>query len=217
MKNIFKALAKFQQECPVIIKSTPGFGYNYADLPAIYFIIMPLLKGNGLGFTQLLEGEGIVTILFHVESGEELRSTTIIPQNIQLAKMNTYQVMGSAYSYYRRYALSSMLGIITDKDTDAHSEEVEEVQQPVKKQPPKQVQATSDSCPKCGAGMKISQAGKPYCSKLCWKNEESQPNGRPSYPDQPDLQQTVDEAFAPPAPQQRPDPQEINLEDIPFN
>ena len=26
-----------------------------------------------------------------------------------------------------------------------------------------------DKCPICGADMKISQAGKPYCSALCWK------------------------------------------------
>lgn len=24
-------------------------------------------------------------------------------------------------------------------------------------------------CPKCDAPMKLSKAGKPYCSKLCWK------------------------------------------------
>lgn len=25
------------------------------------------------------------------------------------------------------------------------------------------------NCPKCGATNKLSKAGKPYCSKLCWK------------------------------------------------
>ena len=24
-------------------------------------------------------------------------------------------------------------------------------------------------CPKCGAPMKLSKQGKPYCSKVCWK------------------------------------------------
>jgi hypothetical protein len=29
--HIFKALADFQQECPVIHKGTTGYGYTYAD------------------------------------------------------------------------------------------------------------------------------------------------------------------------------------------
>jgi len=37
--------------------------------------------------------------------------------------MNEFQVMGSAISYLRRYCLSSVLGIVTDKDTDAAGEQ----------------------------------------------------------------------------------------------
>jgi len=33
MKHLFKALAAFQQEVPVIHKGTQGFGYSYSDLP----------------------------------------------------------------------------------------------------------------------------------------------------------------------------------------
>jgi hypothetical protein len=33
--------------------------------------------------------------------------------------MNEYQSYGSGVTYFRRYALSSMLGLVTDKDTDA--------------------------------------------------------------------------------------------------
>jgi len=119
MKNLYKALAEFQRECPTILKETEGYGYSYADLPAIFEVIMPLLKKHDLGFTQLLQADGLETIVFHVESGEEIRSVTSIPQGVQLAKMNTYQAMGSAYTYYKRYALSAMLGLVTDKDTDA--------------------------------------------------------------------------------------------------
>ena len=41
MKNLFKALAAFQQEVPTIHKGTQGYGYSYADLPAIFDIINP--------------------------------------------------------------------------------------------------------------------------------------------------------------------------------
>ena len=127
MKNLFKALAAFQQEVPVIHKGTQGFGYSYADLPAIFDKINPLLKKHGLGFTQMLDTkEGIdyiVTLIFHVESGENLESKVAIP-HVTLKGMNDYQSFGSGVTYYRRYALSSSLGLVTDKDTDASGEQV---------------------------------------------------------------------------------------------
>ena len=127
MKHLFKSLAAFQQEVPVIHKGTQGFGYSYADLPAIFEKINPLLAKHGLGFTQLLnskEGENyLVTVLFHVESGESIESTTLIPQ-VELKGMNAYQAFGSGVTYFRRYALSSALGLVTDKDTDASGEQV---------------------------------------------------------------------------------------------
>jgi hypothetical protein len=124
MKNLFKALSDFQNEVPVILKDTTGFGYKFADLPAIFKVINPLLKKNGIGFTQLGDGKSIKTIIFHIESGETLESIFDIPQGVQLAKMNEFQVLGSAITYMRRYALSSALGIITDSDIDAAGEQI---------------------------------------------------------------------------------------------
>lgn len=126
-KNLYKSIAALQQEAPVILKDTQGFGYSYADLPAVLKVLNPLMKTHGLGFTQLVSGGQIKTIIFHVESGEEIESNTDIPQNVQLAKMNDFQVLGSAISYIRRYALSSMLGLVTDKDTDASGEQIVQV------------------------------------------------------------------------------------------
>lgn len=129
MKHLFKSLAAFQQEVPVIHKGTQGFGYSYADLPAIFEKINPLLAKHGLGFTQLLnskEGSNyIVTVIFHVETGESIESQTIIPQ-VTLKGMNDYQSFGSGVTYFRRYALSSALGLVTDKDTDASGEQVKD-------------------------------------------------------------------------------------------
>lgn len=118
MKNLIKALSDFQNECPIIHKDTKGHNYTYADLPQIFSVINPLLKKHKLCFTQLLQDNGIKTILFHVESGEQLESFTTIPL-VKLGAMNEYQSYGSGVTYYRRYALSSMLGLVTDKDTDA--------------------------------------------------------------------------------------------------
>lgn len=124
MKNIYKALSNFQQEVPIILKDSQGYGYLYADLPAIFKVINPLLAKNGLGFSQAINGTELETIIFHIESGETLTSKTAIPQGVQLKGMNDFQVLGSAITYIRRYALSAMLGLVTDKDTDASGEQV---------------------------------------------------------------------------------------------
>jgi hypothetical protein len=127
MKNLFKSLAAFQQEVKVIHKATQGYGYSYTDLPKIFSEINPLLQKHGLGFTQLIntnEGHNyLVTLVFHIESGEKIESSTLIPI-VQLKGMNEYQCFGSGVTYFRRYCLSSILGLVTDKDTDASGEQV---------------------------------------------------------------------------------------------
>jgi hypothetical protein len=134
MKNLLKSLAEFQQEVPVIHKGTQGYGYSYANLATIFDVINPILKKNKLGFTQLVGDNNIKTIIFHYESGEQLETTTTIPQGTNLKGMNDFQTLGSAITYIRRYALSSALGLITDKDTDASGEQVKptpKVEQPI--------------------------------------------------------------------------------------
>jgi hypothetical protein len=122
-KSLFKSLAAFQQEVPVIHKETKGYGYSYADLPTIFDKINPLLAKHQLGFTQPIMGDCVKTIVFHIETGESIESLTDIPKGVQLKGMNDFQVLGSAITYIRRYALSSILGLVTDKDTDAVGEQ----------------------------------------------------------------------------------------------
>ena len=123
MKNIYKALAALQQEVGAIGKDSKGYGYTYASLDNIVEVITPLLKKHGLGFTQPLDGSSIKTILFHAESGESIESTLEIPQGVELKGMNQFQVLGSAITYLRRYSLASVLGLVTDEDTDAAGEQ----------------------------------------------------------------------------------------------
>ena len=124
MNKLYTAIAAFQQEVPVIHKGTQGYGYSYADLPTILSIINPLMSKHGLGFTQMMTELGLETTIFHCESGEKISSIAQIPQGVQLKGMNDFQVLGSAITYIRRYALSSALGLVTDKDTDASGEQV---------------------------------------------------------------------------------------------
>lgn len=119
MTKLFTSLAAFQQECPIIHKATKGYSYTYADLPTILEKINPILKKHGLGFTQLLQGSQIETIIFHAASGEKISCISDIPSGVELKGFNQFQVIGSAITYFRRYALSSALGIVTDKDFDS--------------------------------------------------------------------------------------------------
>jgi len=134
MKNLYKSLAGFQQEVPAIHEGTKGYGYTYADLKTILKVINPYMKKHGLGFTQLLEGDSIITTIFHSESGESLSSKTNMPQGVTLKGMNAFQVAGASISYFRRYALSSALALVTDVDSDAKGEQVKENATPEQEQ-----------------------------------------------------------------------------------
>ena len=123
MKELYKALAAFQAEVPTIKKNATGYGYKFADLEEINNVIKPLLRKHGLGYTQLLDGTNIKTIIFHTESGESLESVAHIPQDVELKGQNQFQVLGSAITYLRRYSLASVLGLVTDEDTDAAGEQ----------------------------------------------------------------------------------------------
>ena len=118
MKNLLKALSEFQNEVPTIHEETKGFNYTYSNLNSIFKVIKPLLNKHGLGFYQNLDARSLVTTVFHVESGEQIQSSSDIPQ-VSLKGMNDYQTLGSGITYLRRYSLSVMLGLITDKDVDA--------------------------------------------------------------------------------------------------
>ncbi len=127
MKNYYQALAKFKQSVPVIYKGTQGYGYKYADLPAIFKEILPILKECGLDFNQDLvtidDKTYIETTVVHLESGENKPSICEIPR-ISIAKMNDYQSFGSGITYYRRYTLGVKLGLITDVDNDASGQQI---------------------------------------------------------------------------------------------
>ncbi len=95
-------------------------GYDYVSLDRILDYVKPILKNHGFAIIQLLSGNGetvtIHTRLMHV-SGYVEESILTLPR-IENKKMNVVQEMGSAITYGRRYAISAMLGIATDTDTD---------------------------------------------------------------------------------------------------
>ena len=170
MKNLFKALAAFQQEVPIIHKDAKGYNYSYTNIATIVEKITPLLKKHGLGYSQPLTENGIQTIIFHAESGESLESFIKLPieslEYVEITKkdksgndyiayqilgfegMNKAQAYGSLITYFRRYSLSSILGLITDSDADARNKRIEKANEPKPECPEDQINKALDAIAK---------------------------------------------------------------------
>jgi hypothetical protein len=121
-KELFKALSKFQGECPTIDKSKKGAWGMYADLSEIIETIRPIMSKNGLAITQMLHsdetGTYLETMLCH-ESGGFLASKVKEDYSSE-----NIQKFGSSITYLRRYALSSILGIVSDVDLKNDVDEI---------------------------------------------------------------------------------------------
>lgn len=120
--SLAKALAQVQGELKsppknktAIIKTGGGasYGYDYADLPSLVEYILPVLSKHGLSLSQVTDEGCLHTMLMH-DSGEWMRGKS---------KFNPWvkpQEYGSQLTYFRRYAISAMLGIASDEDNDAN-------------------------------------------------------------------------------------------------
>jgi hypothetical protein len=115
--KLSKALSEFQSEVGNVAKDgvNPFFKSKYASLENVITTVKPLLAKHGLSYSQFPDGDGLTTILLH-ESGQHLQATA----NLHF-KDQTPQGQGSAITYMRRYALSSILGIATEDDDDGNA------------------------------------------------------------------------------------------------
>jgi hypothetical protein len=120
--NLIKAL--IQCEFPPIVKSSTNSHYKskYADLESINYAIKPTLRQNGLcivQYTALTDNNrtSLCTTLYH-ESGEYLESWWLLPD------IADPQKVGSALTYYRRYAICAMLNLSAEDD-DAQAAKLE--------------------------------------------------------------------------------------------
>lgn len=128
IKELATALAKFQNEVtnPQNSKTVSAgkFSYKYAPLDEILSLVRPILAKNELSIVQvptMSDGMvGVTTTLLH-SSGEWIETNPIL---LKLDKQSA-QGAGSAITYARRYAISSILGISSEDDDDANSIEPE--------------------------------------------------------------------------------------------
>lgn len=118
IKNLTKALLVFSLKIGKIKKenSNPFFHSLYADLPAIQEAIAEPLQESGLVVLQIPDGEGLVTMIAHAESGEY-----IMANGLMKPVKNDPQSMGSATTYQRRYSIAALLNLNIDKDDDGNA------------------------------------------------------------------------------------------------
>jgi hypothetical protein len=94
----------------------PKGASKYATLTAVWDAAKPALQANGLAVLQLPcvapHGHvGLTTVVLH-ESGQSISEKFYMP----LKDASNPQAAGSAITYARRYALSSVLGICPEDD-----------------------------------------------------------------------------------------------------
>lgn len=122
ISKLAKALIAVQRELSPAMKDAknPFVNSYYASLNSVMQTCREALLQNGIWLTQLPVPApvelgagyiGLVTKLTHAESGQWQSSFIVAP----LPK-NDPQGMGSALTYCRRYALTAMLGIVTEDD-----------------------------------------------------------------------------------------------------
>lgn len=172
VQNIATALIKAQTELSNPSKNQQGYGYKYADLSSILDQVKPVLQKHGLAITQTSSDDGngkvgVTTTLLH-ESGEYISDTLRLPIPEMKGTTST-QAAGAALTYARRYAISSILNIAADEDTDAATNEKTTpksgfVSKPKYTKPDPIMEATS--CPSCHA-----PNGKPHASTCTFKEK----------------------------------------------
>lgn len=116
--KIIEALALFQSKAPKILKNAnnPFFKSKYATLGDILTLIQPILSECKLVVLQLPTTQNeLITRIYHV-SGE------FVECNYLINPIKTDpQSLGSAITYARRYAISSILNLNIDDDDDGNA------------------------------------------------------------------------------------------------
>lgn len=121
ISELAKAFAKTQQDLKQPLKDAenPFFKSTYVPLENVAESITETATKNGLSFSQepsFDDGMVTVTTLVMHNSGEWIEYA---PLKLKPVK-NDPQAYGSAITYAKRYALSAIFGITSDKDDDGN-------------------------------------------------------------------------------------------------
>lgn len=122
--SLAAALAAFQAALPKVGKDNTAkvasdkgsYTYRYADLSEISPVVLPLLAAQGLSWSTrptLRDGRFVLLYALRHTSGEADEGEYPLPE-----PRSSPQVLGSAITYARRYALCAVTGVAPGDDDD---------------------------------------------------------------------------------------------------
>lgn len=134
IKELMTAIQAVQQNVGTIEKASTGQvgsrSYKYNGLRETWDAVRPLLATNKLVITQSPTtgdanmGMFFSTTIYHIESEQWMSEI----MQMSLTKDDP-QGIGAGITYYRRYMMMSMLGLIPDDDSDAKEHRLATAQQ----------------------------------------------------------------------------------------
>lgn len=139
IQNLSKAMAEFQKSIKQPLKdaNNPFFKSQYVPLENVVEAITETGSPLGISFMQFASSDEtgsieVATLVMH-STGEYIE----FPPVRMKPESNKPQAVGSAITYAKRYALSAIFGITSDKDDDGN--EATGLNKQVEKQPKQQV------------------------------------------------------------------------------
>ena len=110
--KIYAKLFEAKKEIGKISKDSnnPFYKSKYFDINQLLEHVEPLMTKNNLLILQPILENKVVTEIIDVESGEKVTS------EMSLTNITDPQKRGSEITYYRRYTLSSLLGLQAEDD-----------------------------------------------------------------------------------------------------
>lgn len=130
--NIVDALYAVQQEVGPLTRdaSNPYYNSNFASFPAIRAKVDPIAMAHGLFVRQSLKGEVLRNRLYFNGEVEDDEEVTMLRQS------DSPQGHGSATTFYRRYAYTTCLGLVSETDDDGNAASVPPAAATVHREPP---------------------------------------------------------------------------------
>ena len=123
--SLYKKLHRIQNEVQ-IRKDGKGYNYKYATLDSVCQAIQPIcIKEEILWYHSFENGQDITCHIVDCNTGEEITSSITMPAPKEIVNASgkvqatVYQTAGGGITYYRRYTLLAILGLLTDEDVDA--------------------------------------------------------------------------------------------------
>ena len=165
INELTKALVTVQGSLPSAKKdnTNPFFKSKYITLDNIIETYNPLLNELNLVCYHYTKDNKLTTVILDIKDESKVES--------EFNVLNTDpQKQGSEITYWKRYNLGQLLNIQTDTDDDANIASKATQTKTTTATPNTQTTGNTGTCKDCWAVNKLSQAGKPYCSELCWKS-----------------------------------------------